>query len=405
MADGMTSSKLRVLIIGAGSAGLLMAHVGIDATVFEQDGSPTARPRDWNFGIYWAQSRLEEILPPAIRSLLDTAQTDPSHKRSPHSTLPILKGTTGEVLKNLEAPFSIRLRRRAWLDLIRRDIDARFSKRLASVLTSGDEVTATFTDGTTEHANLLIGAEGAHSIARDFLFRSSPQDAVLLKSPVVASIAIAKFDREIALALRKVHPTYHMTFEPEGRFTWASTHDCTASDPADWTFLIMMTWHSEDDTGLDSDDTILDDLYKRAEGLAYPFKESFTSIPRGTKFWHARLTYWPTKPWDGGGLVTLAGDAAHAMTFHRGQGLGNAITDAAELQTRLKAMKSQTPEELKKAVLAYEKEMWPRGLEAVMGNLENTLAVHNWDVMAKSPIFVGGVWREGDKVRVSDQAD
>jgi hypothetical protein len=56
----------------------------------------------------------------------------------------------------------------------------------------------------------------------------------------------------------------------------------------------------------------------RAQHLAYPFKESVTTIPRGTPCWHARLTYWPTKPWDGkGGLVTLAGDAAHSMTFRK----------------------------------------------------------------------------------------
>lgn len=35
--------------------------------------------------------------------------------------------------------------------------------------------------------------------------------------------------------------------------------------------------------------------------------------------------------------------------------------------------------------------MWPRGLEAVMENLENTIAIHDWETLRKSPIFVKGV--------------
>jgi hypothetical protein len=41
---------------------------------------------------------------------------------------------------------------------------------------------------------------------------------------------------------------------------------------------------------------------------------------------------------------------------------------------------------------------WIRGRH---GNLENTLAIHDWETVMKSPIVVGGLKREGDKVRVS----
>lgn len=95
---------LRVLIIGAGesltsvpatpqlltlhpgSAGLLAAHGlrmvaaqgqgKIEYTVFEKDGDLAQRPRDWNFGIYWAQSRLEECLPSEVREGLQSVQTE-----------------------------------------------------------------------------------------------------------------------------------------------------------------------------------------------------------------------------------------------------------------------------------------------------------------------------------------
>lgn len=84
----------------------------------------------------------------------------------------------------------------------------------------------------------------------------------------------------------------------------------------------------------------------------------------------------------------------------RGQGLGNAITDAAELLKLLEDMKEHTPAELARVVQIYEKEVWPRGYEAVMANLENTIAIHNWETVMGSAAIVAGVKREGDKMAV-----
>lgn len=99
--------------------------MGIDATVFEKDASPTARPRDWNFGIYWALSPLESILPPELHDRLRMVQTDVTHEPNADSVMPIFNGASGELLRALETPFSIRLRRRSWLDLLRTGIDVR----------------------------------------------------------------------------------------------------------------------------------------------------------------------------------------------------------------------------------------------------------------------------------------
>ena len=94
-------------------------------TVFEQDASPTSRPRDWDFGIYWAQSRITECLTPELNALIGTVQTDPSYQPHEGSIVPIYNGTTGDRVKEVDAPFAIRLRRRAWLDLLRTGLDVR----------------------------------------------------------------------------------------------------------------------------------------------------------------------------------------------------------------------------------------------------------------------------------------
>ncbi|KAL2016598.1 hypothetical protein VTK56DRAFT_3255 [Thermocarpiscus australiensis] len=395
--------SLRVIVIGAGSAGLLMGQVfkkaGIDVTVFEKDESPYARPRDWNFGVYWAQSRIEECLTPELNAWVDTVQTDPSYRRVPESVCPIYHGGTGKILKNAPAPNAIRLRRRAWLDLIRTGVDVRYAKKLAAISTSGPGVTALFEDGTVEHGDLLIGADGAHSVTRQWLFQSSPQEAALQEVPISYFATLCKLGREMALAVREIHPTYSMTMNPNGLFTFVSLHDCTPPDPADWVFMFVLTWSSEQDdedqaAALSRDSKLLIDyIHARAKPLVYPYRDMLRAIPRDARAWYGRtMTSWPTRPWDGrGGRVTLAGDAAHPMTFHRGQGLGNAIADVAELQTRLRAMRAHTREELARAVGEYEKEVWARGSEVVMQNMENTLALHDWERITQSAMFVKGV--------------
>lgn len=102
-------------------------QAGILPTVFEQDSGPDARPRDWSFGIYWAQSRIDECLTDELKALVDTAQTDPSYRRNPDSVLPLYHGTTGELLKTLPAPDAIRLKRKAWLGLLRTRVEVRVS--------------------------------------------------------------------------------------------------------------------------------------------------------------------------------------------------------------------------------------------------------------------------------------
>ncbi|KAK6583031.1 hypothetical protein PZA11_004107 [Diplocarpon coronariae] len=162
--------------------------------------------------------------------------------------------------------------------------------------------------------------------------------------------------------------------------------------------MLMQTWRSDEETGL-TGDNILPAMYERGKSFGYPFDAAFATIAPGTPVWHNRLRYWPTKPWDSkNGLITLAGDAAHPMTFHRGQGLNNAITDAADFLVHVRAMASQTPSELVAAVQRYEKELWPRGHEAVLASHENTNAVHDWKTMTQSPLFTEGVSKKGDLI-------
>jgi len=82
--------------------------------------------------------------------------------------------------------------------------------------------------------------------------------------------------------------------------------------------MLMQTWRADQPTNLTDPKDVLADMYERGKTFGSPFKECFLTIPQGTMVWHNRLSYWPTKPWDSrNGLVTLAGDAAHPMTFRK----------------------------------------------------------------------------------------
>ena len=74
----------------------------------------------------------------------------------------------------------------------------------------------------------------------------------------------------------------------------------------------------------------------------------------------------------------------------RGQGLNNAIQDAAHLGRALREV-SHDGKRLIDAISAYEKEVVERGYEAVISSGENSMMVTDWSQLKNSPIFKSGL--------------
>ncbi|KAH7055897.1 hypothetical protein B0J12DRAFT_435785 [Macrophomina phaseolina] len=399
---------ISVMVIGAGSGGRLIAQglrkpysanltlslkAGIPCTVFEQDASLDARTHDWDFGIYWAQTPLGACLPPDVRARIVAAQVD-NVAPSADAHLATFNAETGELMRRVPAPYYLRLRRREFARVMGGGIDIRYGKRLVSVdATSGDGVTAIFGDGTRHTATVLVGAEGAHSPVREYLV--GPEKGALLNSGVVLSIVQSKLPVGKALELCRLHPRNALTFHPNGTFMWFGVHDAyDKPDPAEWEFTFMTSWKQTGPVTFADSKEIIRDMKQRAAVFAEPFRSIADAIDEERKAYSNYLPYWPTQGWEGHparGKVTLAGDAAHPMTPHRGQGLNNAILDCHQFVQQVEAMPGRTPEALSEAVVRYEMEMWERGHEAVMSSLENSLAVHDWDVLMQSPFFKDGL--------------
>jgi 2-polyprenyl-6-methoxyphenol hydroxylase-like FAD-dependent oxidoreductase len=98
--------------------------------------------------------------------------------------------------------------------------DTQWGKSLKNIQENEDSVTLTFEDGTRETGDLLIGAEGAHSLTREYLL--GKDEAQLINSDVVASFALTNLNKELSLALRDVHPRYCVLFNPNGTFAFIS---------------------------------------------------------------------------------------------------------------------------------------------------------------------------------------
>ena len=135
----------------------------------------------------------------------------------------------------------------------------------------------------------------------------------------------------------------------------------------------------------DSEVTVTDGFFSR-DGAHSTTAEVPESDPWQLVIPSDRVSVWVPVPWDNhNGRVTLAGDAGHAMTFHRGQGLNNCIRDAKELVTRIDEHVN-VGSNLAEAVESYEKEMQDRGTAEVKTSMEQSLKCHNWETFQHSPV-------------------
>lgn len=171
-----------------------------------------------------------------------------------------------------------------------------------------------------------------------------------------------------------------------------------------------------------------------AKVLAEPFRSALLSLPKDAAIWCERLAQWPTVAWDNKqGTITLAGDAAHPMTYRkpamllhvpyvgfspfrslifaypfllgltldrstctdRGQGLNNAVHDAGNLCQALdEFMRGEMP--VSDAIAAYETELVERGREAVVSSGQNSIMCHDWEQLQNSPLFKQGLVRRAN---------
>ncbi|KAJ6189224.1 hypothetical protein N7519_004132 [Penicillium mononematosum] len=402
----VVSDRKKVLIVGAGSAGLALAHglkkAGIPFLIFEKEEAPT-RKRNWSIGLHWGYEPLQYLVPADILAGLKQAQVDPHIPTTHNDRLPMINGESGALITELKSSKVYRLRRDKFRAMLLQGIDVRWGKRLCDITQSpaGEHVTAKFTDGTEVIGSLLIATDGPHSTTRTLLL--GEEAAKVTPIDYAATICFTQHTREHALFLRAHphHPVHQVGPHPEGYCGWMNLHDGDDIDhPENWIFTHYISFPEPRDYV--NTRTMREHAVHQKElarRFVDPWRSAFEWMSPDNEVWYSKLRNWdpslPEHRWDNQqGRVTLAGDAAHPMTYQRGQGLNHAMKDA---YTACKAIESFwnkgdfTTEERAKAIQMYEKEMIMRTGEEVRLSEETTLKMHNWSKIMQSPLVQNGM--------------
>lgn len=190
----------------------------------------------------------------------------------------------------------------------------RVGRRLERFTDDGDAVRLEFADGSVEEADVLIGADGVHSVVRRALHGPD--------TPLFAGQSAFR-----GLVARRDVPN----LPDDSVVVWAGPEARMLLHPVrggeQLTFVAVVpgneghleSWSAPGD---------LDALTSAFTGWN-PDVGSLVAAVRETRRWEL-YDREPLASW-GAGAVTLLGDAAHPMLPHHGQGVGQAVEDAAVL--------------------------------------------------------------------------
>ncbi|MEV4755912.1 NAD(P)/FAD-dependent oxidoreductase [Micromonospora sp. NPDC049559] len=398
----MPATALDVIVVGAGTGGMCLAHglrrAGINVAVYERYRTRRDGLHGYRLGIGPTGNRaLRECLPPDLfATFMATCAAAPRYFN-------VLTEKLGQT-----ASFALRT-----------DTDPINSERAVSrmtlrqVLLTGLEeivhfdktfthyeqhdngtVTAYFADGTSATADLLVGADGTHSaIRRQYLPHAEVRDAGSINIATKTLLT----SRTRALLTEQMLDGLSLIFGAGGimgvlhvmRFNW-DQHGVVKPGVGGTDAELIESW-----PGLLYDNT-RDYINLIIWSANRRFPENVMEL-RGeelirlalelTPNWHPHLrelfvradpgscipikvaTSVPVEPWKSSN-ITLLGDAIHTMTPGRGVGANTALRDAALLCRELTSVRAGE-KSLLQAVADYEAEMLPYGFARVADSLAN----------------------------------
>ncbi|SNS94853.1 2-polyprenyl-6-methoxyphenol hydroxylase [Asanoa hainanensis] len=302
------------LVIGGGIAGpataMALRKAGIDATVYEA----ATTPRGGAF-LTLAPNGVDALrVLDAEESALANAFPTPGIT---------LRSTTGKVLGSSSTggsrSFTLRrsdLYRGLSASAAERDIPALTGKRFVGLSETATGVEASFADGTTATADVLIGADGIHSAVRRAIEPTAPPPAYAGLvgnggfAPPVSAVTAAPGHYEMIFGRRAF---FGYLVAPGDEIWWfANVPHRPEPTRAE---LAAVDWRSR-----------LRELFADDEGPALPIIDATPefvpmdpiSSVRGLRSWHSNR-------------VVLVGDAAHAPTPTSGQGASLSIEDGLVL--------------------------------------------------------------------------
>ena len=143
-----------------------------------------------------------------------------------------------------------------------------------------------------------------------------------------------------------MHPVVDVAPHPKSMYVGIFVLDKPdLQKPDTWEFYILATW-AKQDADYEEGKNMVDELRQRMDDWADPYKSAVEWIPEGTNAKAVQLRIWgpPESGWDNrNGRVTLAGDAAHSMTFRKSSHTSSLRDTTPPLLTRMLQTAAKAP--------------------------------------------------------------
>lgn len=369
-----SSERLSVAIVGAGIGGLAAAAAllanGIDVRIYEQ----AAKFARVGAGIQMTPNAMKVLRGLGLEEKLREIAFEPqAGLNRQHATgdltneLPL----ANEIYNRYGSPYLLMHRadlHEALWKLIPDGV-IQFEKKLAGYSQHKGRVTLDFTDGTQAEADLLIGADGVHSLVREIMlgadaprFTGKVAYRTTFPARLLGDQQLGPHrtkwwgpDRHIVIyyVTRNRDEVYFVTSQPED---------------AEW--MTKESWSAKGDLGA---------LRRAYEGFHPEVRAVLEACPDVHRW--ALLERDPLPTWVNGN-VALLGDACHPMTPYMAQGAASALEDSVILA---RCLKGASPGDLAERLKQYEATRKPRASE-----IQSTSSANTWMRQATDPTWVYG---------------
>lgn len=231
-------------------------------------------------------------------------------------------------------------------------VDIHYSMTFEDLVDNGDAVDVTYTDGTTERVDFVVGADGVRSQVRGYVLDADLQPRYIGQSAFRVNIPR---EPEIDRIILQAGPHGMAGFVPIG---------------PDLAYLFYNAQMERTDRPNDEDlADVLKEHLAPFGGLTGRVRDKYINDPTAVVL-RPEETLIAEGPWHKGRIVLL-GDAVHAITPHMGQGAAQAIEDGVVLADALRKH-----DDLESAFLEYTE----RRFERCKLIVDTSLAIGEWEM-------------------------
>ena len=374
----MAKNKGSIAIVGAGiggmCSGVFLSRLGFDVTIYDQASrfgrvgagiqqTPNAMKVHRQLG---TEARLRQV---AFQSPSGISREWDSGKISNELTL------GDEVERRYGAPYLLmhRAELHAAIESVLPPGLVQFNRKLTGIEQNTQGVTLAFADGSRVTADAVIGADGVHSVVREWML--GPEKPRFSGRVAYRTTYPARLLGNNAITPKRTKwwgPDRHMVVY----YVTANRDELyfVTSQPEDASWMRRESWSQKGDLN------VLREAYAGFHPEVRAIVEACPEVHKWALMERDPLPRWCE------GRVTLLGDACHPMTPYMAQGAASALEDAAMLS---RCMENVNADGVVQAFLRYEANRLPRTAE-----IQQTSSKNTWMRSATDPTWVYGydVW-------------